>query len=72
MQTNSNMQTHSARIYPPNKRSGRLIVKQTVKNKAGRFIIDGQKERFVLLSDDKAIASAIRDALAGKLKNKDS
>jgi hypothetical protein len=65
------MTTHGARIYPPNKKTGRLIIKQTVKSKAGNFIIDGHKEAFVSLNDDEAIATAIRDALAGKLTNKD-
>jgi hypothetical protein len=64
------MKTYAARVYPPHKRSGRFIIKQTVKNSSGNFVIDGQKEAFVSLDDDKAIAEAIRDALSGKLTSR--
>jgi len=47
-----------------------MIIKQTVKSDAGKFVIDGQKEAFVSLDDDNAIVTAIREALAGKLTNK--
>ncbi len=64
------MSTYGASVYPPDKMSGRFIVKQTIKNKAGNFVVDAQKETFVSLNDDDAIASAIRNALAGKLKKR--
>ena len=64
------MPTYGARVYPPNKKSDRMIIKQTRKNDAGNFVVDGHKEAFVPLNDDRAIAEAIRTALTGSLKSK--
>jgi hypothetical protein len=47
-----------------------ILVKQTIKNgekQNAPYIIDGQKERHVSLTDDSAIAEAVRDGVAGKL-----
>ena len=47
-----------------------LLIKQTVKRGRGQndpYVIDEQKEKHVNLGDDAQIASAIRDAMEGKL-----
>ncbi len=48
-----------------------LLIKQTIKSGSrpnDAYVIDGQKERHVNIDDDSAIASAVRDGIAGKLK----
>ena len=60
------MSKYGARVY---KLSGKLLVKQTVRRGTpAKYVIDGQRERHVLANDDPAIAGAIRDAIAGKLR----
>ena len=47
-----------------------LLIKQTVKRGRGQndpYVIDEQNEKHVNLGDDAQIASAIRDAMEGKL-----
>lgn len=48
-----------------------LLIKQTIKSGKGKtdeYVIDGQKERHVKIDDDSAIADAVRDGVAGRLK----
>jgi hypothetical protein len=49
-----------------------LLISQTIKRGSAQnapYVIDqGSTERFIELSDDKAIADAIRDALLGKFR----
>jgi len=63
---------HGARVYQINEKT--ILVKQTIKNGEGKnapYVIDGQKEIHIDISDDAAIANAIRDAVRGQLpKNK--
>ena len=57
-----------ARVYPL--ANGKALVKQTIKsgpNTNDDYVIDGQKEAHVNLSDDAKVAEAIRKALAGHL-----
>jgi hypothetical protein len=42
-----------------------LLVIQTIKR--GRFVKDGNKEQFIPIKNTKAIATAIRKAVAGRL-----
>jgi hypothetical protein len=61
------MEKHSAQVYPLAGR-GTVVVKQLVKRPHGRYVIDGQRERHVPLDDDRKLATAIRDAMAGRLR----
>lgn len=48
-----------------------LIIKQTIKSGSrptDHYVIDGQKECHVSIDDDSAIADAIRNGVAGKLR----
>ena len=48
----------------------RLLIKQTIKkghNQNDPYVIDGQKERHVKISDDTAIADGVRDGVSGQL-----
>jgi len=59
---------YGARVFPL--ANGRALVKQTVKsgpNANDEYVIDGHRERHVVLTDDAAVAAAIREALAGQL-----
>ncbi len=66
---------HGARIY---QFENKLLVKQTVlRGNPSEYVIDSDaegtpKEVHVKPDDDAAIASAVRAALAGKLKGKGS
>jgi len=61
---------YGARVY---RLPGKLIVKQTVlRETSSEYVVDGQKERHVPEGDDGAIASAIRDAVQGKLAEKNT
>jgi hypothetical protein len=61
---------HGARVYGMR---NKLLVKQTVLRGAPpEYVIDEQRERYVSENDDSAIASAIRDAVAGKLEGKEN
>lgn len=47
-----------------------FLIKQTIKKGLSQndpYVIDGQKERHVKISDDSAIADAVRDGVSGKL-----
>lgn len=60
---------YGARVYGMRKK---LLVKQTVlRGTPPEYVVDEHKERYVSESDDTAIASAIRDAVAGKLDAKE-
>jgi len=65
----NNVPKYGVRIYKVSDNT--LLVKQTIKS--GRrqnetYVIDEQKERHVDIDDDEAIANAVRDGIAGKLK----
>jgi hypothetical protein len=48
-----------------------LLIKQTVKSGSrtnDAYVIDEQKELHVSIEDDAAIANAVRDGVAGRLK----
>jgi hypothetical protein len=50
---------------------GRLVIKQTKKRGSKQndpYVIDEQKETMVNIDDDSAIADAVRNGVAGKLK----
>ena len=56
---------HGARVY---KMGSKLLIKQTVlRGTPAEYVIDGHRERHVQDDDDKAIAGAIRAAVAGEL-----
>ena len=56
---------YGARVYL---HSGRLLIKQTVlRGIPPEYVIDEHRERFIAEDDDAAIASAIRDAVQGRL-----
>ena len=55
-----------ARVY---RLADKLLVKQTVlRGRPPEYVIDEHRERHVSCEDDAAIAAAIREAVAGKLK----
>ncbi len=59
---------YGARVFPL--ANGKALVKQTVKRgpkSNDEYVIDGHRERHIDLSDDAAVAAAIREALAGQL-----
>jgi hypothetical protein len=59
------MPKHGARVYRVGER---LLVKQTVlRGNPPEYVIDQQRERHVGAEDDHAIATAIREALDGRL-----
>ena len=67
---NATPRRFGARVYPiPD--SNRARVKQTVKDdndSNDEYVIDDDRERFVDLNNDAAVAQAIRDSLAGNLQ----
>ena len=59
---------HGARVFQVSDK--RLLIKQTIKrgiDPNDPYVIDGQKERHVDITDDRAIAQGIRDAIKGSL-----
>jgi hypothetical protein len=57
---------HGARVY---RVGARILVKQTVlRGTPPEYVIDEQRERHVHQDDDRGIATAIRDALEGRLQ----
>ena len=59
---------HGARIIALD--NGIALVQQTIKRGVkpnSPYVIDNQRKRHVDLNDNAAVASAIRDALAGQL-----
>ncbi len=61
----SNSPKYGARVYLL---GGRLLIKQTIlRGIPPEYVIDEQRERYVPHDDDAAIASAIRDAVQGRL-----
>ena len=61
----SNSPRHGARVYMY---AERLLIKQTVLHGTPpEYVIDEQRERYVAQNDDTAIASAIRNAVQGRL-----
>ncbi len=65
LDSRSNVPRFGARVY---RLAGKLLVKQTVlRGMPPEYVIDEQRERHVSDADDTAIATAIRDAVAGKL-----
>ncbi|MFT3786728.1 MAG: hypothetical protein QM770_11270 [Tepidisphaeraceae bacterium] len=67
-QQDLNVPRYGARVFPLI--GGKALVKQTIKSGTAQnadYVIDEQRERHVDLSDDAAVAQAIRDALAGNL-----
>ena len=64
-------QKFGARVYPLSEK--RLLIKQTIKSGAGytdkyKATDPYHHERHVDMTDDKGIAQAIREALAGNLR----
>jgi hypothetical protein len=63
------MGKHAAKVYPLN--GPTVLVKQLVKGSKNVYVtdLDGKRhrERHVRLDDDKALADAIRAAMAGRL-----
>ena len=56
---------YGARVYLVGRT---ILVKQTVlRGKPPEYVVDEQRERHVKANDDGAIASAIREAVAGRL-----
>jgi hypothetical protein len=56
---------YGARVY---RLAGKLLVKQTVlRGTPPEYVIDEQRERHVPEDDDKAIATAVRDAVSGRI-----
>lgn len=56
---------YGARVY---KVGDAILVKQTVlRGSPPEYVVDGQKERHAREGDDAAIASAVRDAINGRL-----
>lgn len=59
---------YGARLYKMDE--GTLLVKQTVKSGGGHtdpYVVDEDREEYVDLNDDRAIARAVRRALNGEL-----
>jgi len=59
---------YGARVFKVSENT--LLIKQTVKSGGGQndpYVINEHREKHVNLSDDSAIAAAIRDAIEGRL-----
>ncbi len=65
---NNEREKHGARVFQVSDTT--LLIKQTVKRGEDAndpYVIDEQKERHVNITDDRAIAQGIRDAIKGML-----
>ncbi len=65
---NNEREKHGARVFQVSDTT--LLIKQTVKrgeDSNDPYVIDEQKERHVNITDDRAIAQGIRDAIKGML-----